>query len=139
VANELDVVYVRSEYAKLKIPGMQTLRILQAVLLMVVLAMAASCATSNEYVSKILKPRNAPEIVVAKKEPKPVRFLEFDTTGEESEQWVKEWLGKDSLGITKKLIQEDSISVTPVLPDPVARTGNPDGTRTKKSRDEIQK
>jgi len=26
--------------------------------------------------------------------------------------------------------------VTPILPDPVARTGNPDGTRTKKSRED---
>jgi hypothetical protein len=128
---------------------------------MVVLALLASCATSKEYVGKILKPRDAPEPVLAKKEPKPVRFLEFETGGDEKESWVKNWIEGDSSGaagdelkgeavviktspvipapIVKTDVKKDTIAIektTPILPDPVARTGNPDGTRTKKTRED---
>jgi hypothetical protein len=143
---------------------MQTVRILQAVLVMVVIALLASCATSKEYVGKILKPRDTPEPVLAKKEPRPVRFLEFDSTSEETETWVKTWIEGDSAVVegndikTEPLViaktspaptspviktpaKTDTIvaeKVTPILPDPVARTGNPDGTRTKKTREDPQ-
>ena len=101
---------------------MQTARILQAVALMLVVALAASCATSNQYVSKLFGPR--PD--VAKDTQQLVRFLELDSLNAHEEEWVK-----------TDIIKKDSIpgTVIPVVSEPVARTGNPDGTRTKKTRD----
>ena len=37
----------------------QTARIVQAVVLMLIVALAASCATGNQYISKVFKPRIA--------------------------------------------------------------------------------
>ena len=120
---------------------MQTARLLQAVVLMLMVAMAASCATSNEYVKKIFKPRGTTtEEVFAKKEAKPVKFLEFDSTGEESEEWVKintDSMHNDTVAVAKTSIKPDTTmgsKVTPIVSDPLVK-GNPDGSRNKKSRD----
>jgi hypothetical protein len=101
---------------------MQTARILQAVVLMMVVALAASCATSNQYVSKLFGPRP----VAAKDSQQLVRFLELDSLNAHENEWVK-------TDITKK--DTVLVSTTPAISDPVARTGNPDGTRTKKTRE----
>lgn len=119
---------------------MQTARLLQAVVLMMMVAVAASCATSHEYVSKLFKPRSEPEQVVVKKELKPVKFLEFDSTGEESDNWVKTDIvtSSDSIIMARATAKMDSVIVakpTPIVSEPVAKTSSPDGTRNKKSRD----
>lgn len=101
---------------------MQTARILQAVILMLIMALATSCATSNQYVSKLFGLRPA----VAKDTQQLVQFLELDKLNANDEEWVKTDIAKkDTLTGT----------ITPVVGEPVARTGNPDGTRTKKTRD----
>ena len=43
---------------KIKSIAMQTTRIVQAVILMMIVAMAASCAASKEYTSKLFAPRS---------------------------------------------------------------------------------
>ena len=63
---------------------MQTIKILQAVVLMMIVALAASCATSNQYVSKLFGPRSA----VEKDTTGIVKFLELDSL-ENQEGWVK--------------------------------------------------
>ncbi len=136
---------------------MQTARILQAVVLLLILAMAASCATSNAYVNKLFKPRNAPEEEVAKKEPRPIKFLEFDSTDQETEAWVKDWINSndkqdssvvgmkpivksDSIVVVKATAKKDTAIVMPVKPEPipeepVARTTTNGGVRNKAKRD----
>jgi hypothetical protein len=130
---------------------MQTARLFEVITLLLILAMAASCATSNEYVNKIFKPRNAPVEEVAKKEPRAVKFLEFDSTEEETESWAKTWVKGDSTFITKPVVKIDSIivarseikkdtAVSPAKPEsipeePVARTGNTGGVRSKSKRE----
>ena len=137
---------------------MQTGRLLQAVILMLILAMAASCATSNEYISRIFKPRSDPGQALTKKEPKPVRFLNFDSTMEETEDWVKADNKTDPAGLIKPELKNDSIAVViaevkkdkpvlakaaPIVSESVARNIIPDarlssgqGTRTKRTRDQ---
>lgn len=64
---------------------MQTLRILQAVALMMVVALAASCAAGKEYAGKIFPNRDA----VMKDSPALVlRFLETDSINEQDGNWV---------------------------------------------------
>jgi hypothetical protein len=112
---------------------MQTNKIIQAVILMLILAMAASCAMGKQYSSKVFGPRTNPEkeAVSAK-----VRFLGAD---EEA----------DSSGIrtlTKPVTTEDSayvviptnkpIKTTPDTLAPVVRSGNSGGVRSKRTRDD---
>jgi hypothetical protein len=59
-------------------------RILQAVGLMLLLALAASCATSNEYVSKVFKPRSADSAQTVKQQKK-IRFLDIGSDTTENE------------------------------------------------------
>ncbi len=104
--------------------------IVQTVSLMLIMALASSCATSNQYVSKLFAPRpilNKDTTQLA------VKFLELDSLNGNEEQWVK-------TDITRK----DTTSETgiPSTQEPVAKTGNPDtrlpggdGTRTKRTRD----
>jgi hypothetical protein len=64
---------------------MQTTRILQAVVLMTVVALAASCAASKEYSSKLFSPRNEnvkDSTAIA------LRFLELDSLQSEKDGWV---------------------------------------------------
>ncbi len=64
---------------------MQTLRIVQAVALMMVVAMAASCAAGKEYAGKIFPNRDT----VMKDSTKLVlRFLETDIVNEQDGNWV---------------------------------------------------
>jgi hypothetical protein len=134
---------------------MQTVRILQTVTLLMVVALAASCAASKEYTSKIFAPRTE---VAKDSSVTALRFLELDKLNPEGEGWVKtDIVAKDSsnTGITpviadiKPVTPKDSATaeskITPVasntkkLPvdeQPVARsTTNQDGTRTKSTRE----
>src|SRR5438552_7777053 len=61
---------------KIKSLIMQTMRILQAVVLMLIIALAASCATSNQYVSKLFGPRPIP---VKDSQAVAIKFLELDS------------------------------------------------------------
>ncbi|MEO7924573.1 MAG: hypothetical protein ABIR30_12905 [Chitinophagaceae bacterium] len=64
---------------------MQTTRIVQAVVLIMIVATAASCAASKEYTSKLFTPR-----VPVEKDSQVValRFLELDNLEPDQENWV---------------------------------------------------
>ena len=120
---------------------MQTTRILQAVALMLVLALAASCATSNQYVSKLFGPRPA---VVKDTQALAIKFLELDSL-EAGKEWVKTDITKDKDSTAEsKTIPVVAETKTAPLPEtktiplpqePIAKTNNPDGTRSKKTRE----
>lgn len=63
---------------------MQTARILQAVALMLIVALAASCAASKEYASKIFPAKSAEKDSQAVA----LRFLELDKLEPDQENWV---------------------------------------------------
>ena len=138
---------------------MQTTRIVQAVLLMIIVAFAASCAASKEYSSKLFTPR----IPVTKdSQVLALRFLELDQL-EDSENLVStdiingvdtnntvalDNLAKtyhpslpDSNVVAAKTIKKDSVTVVaekkvaPVEVVPIARSSNPGEVRTKRSRE----
>ncbi|MCX6317048.1 MAG: hypothetical protein NTW29_07145 [Bacteroidetes bacterium] len=85
---------------------MQPLRILQAVILMIVVALAASCAATKEYTSKLFTPRGtvAADSLALTTRPA-LRFLETDTTEKDGEDWVSTdiIMGRDSSGSTAAL------------------------------------
>lgn len=83
---------------------MQTVRLLQTVVLMLVIAMAASCAASKEYSSKLFAPRNAPE-KTADSNTVALRFLDIDTAEADKANWVSTdiIMGRDSSNSTTAL------------------------------------
>ena len=101
---------------------MQIARIVQAVILMLVVALAASCATGNQYVSKLFSPRP----VIVKDSQQLVRFLELDSLNADKEGWVKTDIVKKDTTI---------IASIPVIEEPVDKTTNPDGTRRARKRE----
>jgi hypothetical protein len=64
---------------------MQKMRLLQAVVLMMIVALAASCAASKEYSSKLFSPRNES---VKDSQSVALRFLELDNLQSEKDGWV---------------------------------------------------
>jgi hypothetical protein len=80
---------------KIKSIAMQTKRILQAVVLIVIVGLAAGCAASKEYTSKLFSPRNEP---VIDSQATALRFLELDNLQPEKEGWVTTdiIMGKDT-------------------------------------------
>ncbi|MBM3415549.1 MAG: hypothetical protein FJY20_03685 [Bacteroidetes bacterium] len=140
---------------------MQTVRILQAVALMLIVALAASCSASKEYTSKLFAPRNPP---VNDSQALALRFLDIDSTEKNTSDWVTTdiIMGRDTSGNSIALDnlamiypasplakpKSDSITVskeikeplvkttTPFIDKPVAKTSAANGVRQKKSRDE---
>lgn len=139
---------------------MQKTRMVQAVILMVILAMAASCTASKEYSSKLFAPR-----VPVDKDSQSIalRFLEFETSGSDKENWVTTdiIMGRDTVSKTLALDKLSNVfpvsSVTadttvksvegkatqvvtstkplPINSAPVAKNFNPDEVRTKRTRE----
>ncbi len=141
---------------------MQTARIVQAVVLMMIVAIAASCAASKEYTSKLFAPRDAPakesQAVV-----KALRFLEIDSADNNKEGWVTTdiIMGRDTVSktlaldklakiypaaamTTDSVTKNDQAKTTsviaeakpiPVESEPVAKNANPGEVRTKRSRE----
>jgi hypothetical protein len=144
---------------------MQTTRIVQAVILMLIVAMAASCAASKDYTSKLFAPR----VVEAKDSlatAKVLRFLDIDSNNTDKEGWVTTdiIMGRDTVSNTLALdnlakiypaakaitVKTDSVNnndkaksapvfteVKPILvkSEPVARNANPGAIRTKRTRE----
>ncbi|MDZ4807374.1 MAG: hypothetical protein SGI96_03810 [Bacteroidota bacterium] len=140
---------------------MQTARIVQAVVLMMIVVMAASCAASKEYSSKLFSPR----IPVAKdSQAVALRFLEIDSVDKEKEDWVSTdvIMGRDTVSKTLALdklaivypaspatvdsiVKVGQAKTTPVFLTeskpipvesvPVAKNANPGEIRTKKTRE----
>ena len=140
---------------------MQTKRIVQAVVLIIIVATAASCAASKEYTSKLFTPR----IPVAKdSQAVALRFLEIDNADTEKEGWVSTdiIMGRDtvsktfaldkftkvypaSTAATDSIVKTGQVKATPVVVTeskplsevsvPVAKNANPGEVRTKKTRE----
>lgn len=138
---------------------MQIARMVQAVVLMLIVAMAASCAVSKEYSSKLFSKGNK-----AEKDSTAVayRFLDIDPENKDSANWVTTdiIMGRDTTGSTAALdnlaktipgaINKDSVNQAkdtaistsvvvknsqPVMEEPVAKTTSVNGTRNKKTRE----
>lgn len=164
MANELDAYCVKVFIPlKLKLILMQTARILQAVVLMMIVAIAASCAASKEYTSKLFAPRVPVTKDSSALAAKPLRFLTIDSIGDNQEGWVSTdiIMGRDSSVSTvalDKLAQtfpvskpvtdsavkkETAKTVTPVADTkeipmetiPVAKAANPGEIRNKRTRE----
>ncbi len=115
----------------LKTSDMQT-KIIQVIALMLIVAFAASCATSNEYVNKLFAPRPIP----VKDSLRLVKFLELDSINGNEDQWVK-----------TDIARKDTTIVSAPASEPVVKTSIPEnpstenplpivqGTRTKKVRE----
>jgi hypothetical protein len=146
---------------KVKSIAMQTVRIIQAVILMIIVALAASCASTKEYTSKLFAPRTS-----ANKDSTAIaatpRFLNIDSTEDNQEGWVStdiimgrvdttiNTITLDNLAQTFP-VKKDSVAVVKIankktVPDteakppleetaPVAKTSRPVSTRNKRTRE----
>lgn len=87
---------------------MQTAKIVQAVVLLMIIAMAASCTITKQYTSKLFPGNELPE-----KDAQTValRFLELDKTDINTEGWVTTdiIMGRDTISNTKAL---DNLATT---------------------------
>lgn len=139
---------------------MQTGRIVQAVILMMIVALAASCATSKEYTSKLFAPRTP---VVKDSQAIALRFLNTGNADTDKEGWVTTdiIMGRDTASNTKALdklaktfpvtapvdttiIKSDQAKTTPIVAEaktvpaesePVAKVIKPGEVRNKRTRD----
>jgi hypothetical protein len=141
---------------------MQIARIVQAVILMTIVALAASCATAKEYTSKLFAPRAEADkdTLLAAKSP---RFLDIETSDTNDGSWVttdiitgKDTVSntialdnldnlvktkktqKDSASVTKPVIEINTTKETNTIPEetePVVKISKPGEIRTKRSRE----
>jgi hypothetical protein len=139
---------------------MRTVRLVQAVGFGVVLVVAASCAASKEYTSKLFTPRNA---VAGDTQAVALRFLDLDNVEPNKENWVTTdiIMGRDTASNTialdkfsntypAKAAKKDTTikselqkvsgpsilaKSAPVESEPVARNLNPGEVREKKTRE----
>jgi hypothetical protein len=126
------VVMTFNSYPKINLPIMQTARILQAALIMSIVAFAASCTAAKQYTGKLFAPRTE---ATRDSQQLAVRFLELDKLDPDKENWVS------TDNIIRDVIGKDSSSAVPVvaektIPDePLAKTNPQDGVRNKAKRD----
>lgn len=140
---------------------MQTTKILQTVVLLIIVAIAASCAATKEYTSKLFP---TSETAVIDSQKMALRFLELDKIEEDKESWVTTdiIMGRDTMSKTLALdnlanvypaskTKADSILITskaqevkataatksiePVTEEPVAKASNANEVREKKTRE----
>lgn len=129
---------------------MQTARMVQAVILMMIVAMAASCAASKDYAKKLFNPDQP---VTKDSQNLSVRFLDLDDLEPDKNNWVKtdiingpdttnKTLALDNLSeqipaVVKKGVKDTLIKSDKAVSDPVAKsTINSSSTRQKKVREE---
>ena len=162
MANELNQSNVES-VTKINPSAMQTIRLLQAAVLMLLVAVAASCASTKAYTAKIFAPRVP---LPVDSSATALRFFETEDPAVSTTDWVSTdvIMGRDSSGnssvldqfaktyppqtvSTAVVLKKDSASVvkedkTPVIVKSVApeettpRAVSMNGTRLKKTRTE---
>jgi hypothetical protein len=108
---------------------MQTVRIVQAVVLMLIVAMAASCAASKEYSSKLFAPRTQSEkdsVAVA------LKFLDLDESETDPGNWVSTDIitGRDTTNASLAL--DNFSKIYPAVPVVSAK---PDSAQLKKEKE----
>lgn len=142
---------------------MQSARIVQAVILMLMVAFAASCTTTRQYTGKIFPARQESENV---EKATALRFLKLDSLEQKEEGWVTTdiIMGRDTINHTKALdnlaktfnatsskpdtsaqsslakkttiYPETKVIVSPKVEEPVAKTYNTGEVREKKTRND---
>ena len=98
---------------------MQTARMVQAVVLMMVAAIAAGCAAGKEYAGKIFPPGTQP---VKDSQDLVLRFIELENSQSEKDGWVTTdiIMGRDTL---RKTLALDKLAKTfPAIPVPLSRS-----------------
>ena len=106
---------------------MKTNIIVQAVILMMIVAIATSCASSKEYTSKLFTPRTP---VVKDNQVVALRFLDLDSAETNKEGWVTTdiIMGRDTISNTlaldklAKVFPSAPLATSPVTIDTVTKT-----------------
>lgn len=105
-------------------------KILSIAGLIMIAMIATSCASGNQYVSKLFAPR---PVSVKDSSQLAVKFLELDSINGNEDQWVKTDISKKDTTIAGD---------SPSAEEPIVKTGNTDnrppivqGTRSKKTRE----
>jgi hypothetical protein len=103
MANELNILPLINQVIKIKFTAMQTVRIVQAVALMLIVALAASCAASKEYTSKLFVPRTEQQL--KNSGAAALKFLEMDSLKQDGNGWVSTdiIMGRDTVNSTTAL------------------------------------
>ena len=106
---------------------MQTVRIGQAVVLIMIVAIAASCAASKEYSSKLFAPR-----VPTAKDSQAValRFLDLENIDADTEDWVTTdiIMGRDT--VSKTLALDKFTKIFPASPAAMDSSAKNEQTKT---------
>lgn len=124
---------LRKHGTKIKAIPMQTSKIIQAVILMLIIALAASCAAGKQYSEKVFGTRTSR---VKNESPKPVRFLGGE---DEADSVSTPVLTKQQTTTDSALVVRNAKEVPKARTDtlaPVVRSGNTGGVRTKRTRDD---
>lgn len=123
---------LRKHGTKIKAIPMQTSKIIQAVILMLIIALAASCAAGKQYSEKVFGPRTSR---VKDEAPKPVRFLggEEEADSLSNPVLTKQQTTTDTVLVVRNANEGPKVRVDSVAP--VVRSGNKGGVRTKRTRD----
>lgn len=137
---------------------MQISRMVQAVMLMMIVALAASCAASKDYTSKLFAPRIP---VIKDSQVLALRFLELDKLEPNAENMVSTdaIMGRDTTTSSVALdnlantlparpdstIKTSTVKTNPVIltdkkiipveSEPVAKSSKPGEVRTKRTRE----
>ena len=140
---------------------MQTAKIVQTVVLLIIVAIAASCTATKEYTSKLFSGSQA---AVKDSQAMALRFLELDKVEEDKESWVTTdiIMGRDTVSktlaldnlakvypsttaksdSTLKTSNTETVKVTPatkstepVVEEPVAKAANANSVREKRTRE----
>ncbi|MBP6399035.1 MAG: hypothetical protein KA340_14215 [Saprospiraceae bacterium] len=140
---------------------MQTAKIVQTVVLLIIVAIAASCTATKEYTSKLFPGSQA---AVKDSQAVALRFLELDKVEEDKESWVTTdiIMGRDTVSktlaldnlakvypsttaksdSTLKTSNTETVKVTaapkrtePVVEEPVAKAANGNSVREKRTRE----
>jgi hypothetical protein len=101
---------------------MQISRIVQAVMLMMIVALAASCAASKDYTSKLFAPRTP---VIKDSQVLALRFLELDKLEPNPENMVSTdvIMGRDTA--TSSVALDNLANTLPANPDSTIKTSTP--------------
>ena len=119
---------------------MQTAKIVQTVVLLIIVAIAASCTATKEYTSKLFP---GSQTAVKDSQAVALRFLELDKVEENKESWVTTdiIMGRDTVNKTLASNTENvkataaTKNAEPVEEEPVAKAANANGVREKRTRE----
>lgn len=106
---------------------MQTVRIIQAVILMTLLALAASCTVSRDFANRVFRPAPSPDSAA-----RTVRFLEMGSRPDSDSGWVSTETFRDSIAARSGPLTETNQKSSDTLArkEPVVSRSSDMGTPT---------